>query len=180
MFIKLSYLKKHEATDTCAPQSSGTQCETRDHEIWPESQWLSLTDAHLSFLLADPADQPWRTPEKIHVMVLRFKLSLIVMIIFNQIHLCIMLTAFEKMAFWEIVSQMFYLRQTSVHSVPYCTVLYCTLVCPNLYWLWSISREPNSFSAPFLLSMNCPSGIAAGFRMRYLHWPYLQWSTSQL
>ena len=59
-------------------------------------------------------------------------------------------------------------------------LLYSTLVCPNLYWLWSISREPNSFSDPFLLSMNCPSGIAAGFRMRYLHWPYLQWSTSKL
>ncbi len=43
-----------------------------------------------------------------------------------------------------------------------------TLVCPNLYWLWSISKDPNSFSAPFLLSMNWPSGMAAGFRIRYL------------
>ena len=29
-----------------------------------------------------------------------------------------------------------------------------TLVWPNLYWLWSMSREPSSFSVPFLLSMN--------------------------
>ena len=43
-----------------------------------------------------------------------------------------------------------------------------TLVCPNLYWLWSMSRDPRSFSAPLRLSMNCPSGMAAGFRMRYL------------
>ena len=43
-----------------------------------------------------------------------------------------------------------------------------TLVWPNLYWLWSMSREPSNFSAPFLLSMNWPSGMAAGFRMRYL------------
>lgn len=43
-----------------------------------------------------------------------------------------------------------------------------TLVCPNLYWLWSMSRDPRSFSAPLRLSMNCPSGMAAGFRIRYL------------
>lgn len=43
-----------------------------------------------------------------------------------------------------------------------------TLVCPSLYWLWSISKEPRSFSEAFLLSMNCPSGIALGFKIRYL------------
>lgn len=31
-----------------------------------------------------------------------------------------------------------------------------------------MSKEPKSFSAAFLLSMNCPSGIELGFRMRYL------------
>lgn len=48
------------------------------------------------------------------------------------------------------------------------SLLLITLVCPNLYWLWSMSKDPRSFSAPFLLSMNWPSGMAAGFRMRYL------------
>lgn len=43
-----------------------------------------------------------------------------------------------------------------------------TLVCPSLYWLWSISKEPKSFSEAFLLSMNCPSGMALGFKIRYL------------
>lgn len=46
--------------------------------------------------------------------------------------------------------------------------LCCTLVCPNLYWVWSMSREHSSFSTAFLLSTNEASGIAAGFKMRYL------------
>lgn len=41
-----------------------------------------------------------------------------------------------------------------------------TFVCPNLYWLWSMSREASSFSAAFLLSTNLSSGMACGFRMR--------------
>lgn len=43
-----------------------------------------------------------------------------------------------------------------------------TLVCPNLYWVWSISMEPSSFSQAFLLSINWPSGMALAFRTRYL------------
>lgn len=46
--------------------------------------------------------------------------------------------------------------------------VWLALVCPNLYWLWSISSEASSFSAAFLLSTNLSSGIAWGFRMRYL------------
>lgn len=46
--------------------------------------------------------------------------------------------------------------------------VWLALVCPNLYWLWSISSEARSFSAAFLLSTNLSSGIAWGFRMRYL------------
>lgn len=43
-----------------------------------------------------------------------------------------------------------------------------TLVWPNLYWVWSISIDPSSFSQAFLLSMNCPSGIALAFSTLYL------------
>lgn len=43
-----------------------------------------------------------------------------------------------------------------------------TLVWPNLYCLWSTSREARSFSEAFLLSTNLSSGMACGFRMRYL------------
>lgn len=43
-----------------------------------------------------------------------------------------------------------------------------TLVWPNLYWVWSISIEARSFSEAFLLSMNCPSGIALAFKTLYL------------
>lgn len=43
-----------------------------------------------------------------------------------------------------------------------------TLVWPNWYWVWSMSREPSSFSVAFLLSMKVSSGMALGFRMRYL------------
>lgn len=48
----------------------------------------------------------------------------------------------------------------------HCSALAPTLVCPNLYWLWSMSKEARSFSAAFLLSTNLSSGIAWGFRMR--------------
>lgn len=41
-------------------------------------------------------------------------------------------------------------------------------MCPSLYWLWSISKDPKSFSEAFLLSINCPSGMELGFKMRYL------------
>ena len=58
-----------------------------------------------------------------------------------------------------------------------------TLVCPNLYSSWSMSRLPSSFSAAFLLSINAPSGITFGFRMRYLNliiqiykFDQIQWS----
>lgn len=43
-----------------------------------------------------------------------------------------------------------------------------TLVCPNLYCVWSTSMEPSSFSAAFLLSINCPSGTALALRILYL------------
>lgn len=43
-----------------------------------------------------------------------------------------------------------------------------TLVWPNLYCVWSISIDPRSFSQAFLLSMNCPSGIALAFNTLYL------------
>lgn len=39
---------------------------------------------------------------------------------------------------------------------------------PNWYWVWSMSSEPSSFSVAFLLSMKVSSGMAPGFRMRYL------------
>lgn len=52
-----------------------------------------------------------------------------------------------------------------------------TLVCPNLYWVWSISIEPRSFSEAFLLSMNCPSGMALAFKTLYLfHQTQKEWS----
>ena len=157
--------------NTCAPRSSGTQCETRDHVFWPVSQWWSWTDAHLSSPPADPANRPWRTPEKSHVIVFRFlsgnKLLLLIVIVILYIY---------------ALRSLFLPTWPSCKVFPRCfhNTIVQTLVCPNLYWLWSISREPNSFSAPFLLSMNCPSGMEAGFRMRYLQWPYLKWSTLQL
>lgn len=43
-----------------------------------------------------------------------------------------------------------------------------TLVCPNLYCSRSTSMELRSFSEAFLLSMNCPSGMALALRIRYL------------
>lgn len=47
-----------------------------------------------------------------------------------------------------------------------------TLVCPNLYCVWSTSMEPSSFSAAFLLSINCPSGTALALRILYLQEEY--------
>lgn len=65
-----------------------------------------------------------------------------------------------------------------VYVLIYCTLIifkqsdkykqHDTLVCPNLYWEWSTSIEPRSFSAAFLLSMNWPSGTALAFRILYL------------
>lgn len=46
--------------------------------------------------------------------------------------------------------------------------LVSTLVWPNLYWVWSTSMEPRSFSEAFLLSMNWPSGIALALSTLYL------------
>ena len=46
--------------------------------------------------------------------------------------------------------------------------LWWTFVCPNLYWVWSTSMEPSSFSEAFLLSMNCPSGMTLAFNTLYL------------
>ena len=43
-----------------------------------------------------------------------------------------------------------------------------TLVWPNLYCSRSTSMELRSFSEAFLLSMNCPSGMALALRIRYL------------
>lgn len=62
--------------------------------------------------------------------------------------------------------------QTGSDCFRYC---YGTLVCPNWYWVWSMSREPSSFSTAFLLSTNESSGIALGFRMRYLMRKGLMW-----
>lgn len=61
-------------------------------------------------------------------------------------------------------------RRTGAHTRPPSLVptSFSTLVCPNLYWLWSMSSEPSNFSTAFLLSTNEPSGIAEEFRMRYL------------
>ena len=51
-----------------------------------------------------------------------------------------------------------------------------TLVWPNLYWVWSTSMDPRSFSEAFLLSMNCPSGIALAFKTLYLfQWRKNEW-----
>ena len=43
-----------------------------------------------------------------------------------------------------------------------------TLVWPNLYLSWLMSRPPMIFSTAFLLSMNSPSGQALGFKILYL------------
>lgn len=43
-----------------------------------------------------------------------------------------------------------------------------TLVWPNLYCSRSTSMEFRRFSEAFLLSMNCPSGMALALRIRYL------------
>lgn len=48
------------------------------------------------------------------------------------------------------------------------TGLVSTLVWPNLYWVWSTSMDPRSISEAFLLSMNCPSGIALALSTLYL------------
>ena len=54
------------------------------------------------------------------------------------------------------------------HSQTFNTGLDSTFVWPNLYWVWSTSMDPRSFSEAFLLSMNCPSGIALALSTLYL------------